>query len=351
MVAEILLAIAVVIATAAEMLHARRCARVARLVFGPKGRPSWWAHAAPFLRIAAIGALTWGLATLYDLDPKVHEGATAKEGDAFRHVVLVLDVSPSMRLEDAGPEGDQSRSQRAADILESFFARVAIDEYRLSVIAVYSDARPVVVDATDIAVVRNILSDLPMHFAFNSGKTDLLSGLELAAKTAWPWEPRSTTLILVSDGDTVPATGMPTMPASVANVLVVGVGDPAKGTVLNGRASRQDVSTLRQIAIRLGGKYHNGNEKHLSSSLLKQITEATEDDALERLTEREYALLAIALGASVLALLPVLLHYFGSRWTPGVPIRGAGAPGASTRQTARGHRREETPRNRVPGPV
>lgn len=342
MVAELVLAGAVVLATGAEMLHARRCARVARLVFGPKGRPSWWAFSAPFLRIAAIGALAWGLVTLFHLTPKVHRGDAALDDDEYRHVLLVLDVSPSMRLEDAGPDGDQSRSQRAADLMESFFSRVAIDEYRVSVVAVYNGALPVVEDTTDLEVVRNVLGDLPMHFAFPVGKTDILSGLKLAAEIARPWKPRSTTLILVSDGDTVPAKGMPKMPASVANVLVVGVGDPSKGVFIDGRASRQDVSTLRQIAIRLQGKFHNGNEKHLSTSLLKQITAATSQDPLERLTKREYALLATAIGAAILALLPLLLHFFGSRWSPGVPIRGVGTTSLELR---------ETPRNRLAGPV
>ena len=43
------------------------------------------------------------------------------------------------------------------------------------------------------------------------------------------------------------------MPASVAGVLVVGVGDPQAGMFIDGHQSRQDVSTLRQIAARLRG--------------------------------------------------------------------------------------------------
>jgi hypothetical protein len=46
------------------------------------------------------------------------------------------------------------------------------------------------------------------------------------------------------------------------------------------------------------------------------------DDArkplVERLTLREYALLAIAFGAALLAALSVLLHFLGTRWRPGV---------------------------------
>ena len=49
-----------------------------------------------------------------------------------------------------------------------------------------------------------------------------------AADIARPWNPRSTVLLVLTDGDTVPPTGMPKMPASVAKVVVIGVGDPVK---------------------------------------------------------------------------------------------------------------------------
>jgi Ca-activated chloride channel family protein len=224
-----------------------------------------------------------------------------------------------MRLDDAGPKGDQQRMKRASEVMESFFKRVAIEQYRISVVAVYNGAKPVVVDTKDVEVVRNILGDLPMHHAFPTGKTDIFSGLEEAAKIAHPWKPRSTTVILVSDGDTVPATGMPKMPASVAHVLIVGIGDPRTGKFIDGRQSRQDTSTLRQVATRLSGTYHNGNEKHLSSEFLRQLTQSSEAGPLKRLSRREYALIACGVGASVFALLPLLLHYAGTRWRPGVP--------------------------------
>ena len=35
--------------------------------------------------------------------------------------------------------------------------------------------------------------------------------------------------MVVSDGDTIAATGMPKMPDSIAHVVIVGVGDPATG--------------------------------------------------------------------------------------------------------------------------
>ena len=74
---------------------------------------------------------------------------------------------------------------------------------------------------------------------------------------------------------------------------------------------------LRQTAMRLGGFYHNGNEKHLSTDLLKQLTASKKESPFEKLTRREYALIACGLGAAVLSLLPLLLHYFGTTWKPG----------------------------------
>jgi Ca-activated chloride channel family protein len=325
-----LLAAGAVLALAllAEWLHARRVRRIAKLAFGPRGQPSWWARSAPALRVIAASALAWGLGTLFLIEPRRYSmGTDSRLANDPHHVLLVLDVSPSMRLVDAGPSKKQSRMARARDVMESFFARVPLEEYRVSVVAVYNGAKPVVIDTQDFEVVRNILGDLPMHYAFRSGKTKLFDGLEEAVKIAHPWNPRSTTLVVLSDGDTVPATGMPKMPASIANVIVVGVGDSKTGKFIDGKQSRQDVPMLKQIAARLGGSFHDGNESHLSSSLIAEAFGLEAKDIFEKLTRREYALIACVAGASVLALLPLLLHLFGTRWRPGTS-RGAGRRGS-----------------------
>ncbi len=333
MVAELTAATVVLVAIAAEMLHARRCRRVAPLAFGPHGRPSTWARLAPLFRVTALGALCWGLMTLMLLPPKVHVAEELPEAE-LKHLMLVLDVSPSMRLEDAGPQGKETRRRRVFSLMESFFKRVVVQQYRVSVVAFYNGAKPVVVDTKDAEVVRNILDELPMEYAFSPGKTDIFSGLEEAAKIARPWNPNSTTIILLSDGDTVPATGMPKLPASVEHVVVVGVGDPVTGKFIDGRQSRQDTSTLRQIAARLQGFYHNGNENHLSTALVKRVSSGQSKSKLEQLTRREFALIACAFGALVYALLPVLLHFAGTAWKPGVPVardRAAAARGRGNR--------------------
>jgi Ca-activated chloride channel family protein len=269
------------------------------------------------MRIAAAAGVAWGLSTLLLLKPKIHRAEEILPNE-YRHLVLLLDVSPSMRLQDAGPTGKQSRAQRAADLLQAFFERVPIHMYKTTIIAVYNGAKPVVKETTDLEVVRNILKDLPMNYAFEPGPTNIFAGLEEAVRVAHPWRPGSTTVMLLSDGDTVPATGMPKMPASVAHFLVVGVGDPQAGKFIEGHQSRQDVSTLRQVAVRLGGTYHNGNERHLPTDLLRQISLAGSKGVFERLTRREYALMACGGGASVLAMLPLALYLGGTLWRPGV---------------------------------
>ena len=105
---ELATAAVAILAAMAEVLHARSCRRLARLAFGPDQKPSPWARLAPALRVAAIASLCWGLATLLVLPPKAHVAETVPDNQR-RHILIVLDVSPSMRLKDAGPNADQSR--------------------------------------------------------------------------------------------------------------------------------------------------------------------------------------------------------------------------------------------------
>ena len=318
MVAELATLTLVILGAAAEWQHARRIQRVAPLAFGPKRRPEFWTYLAAPLRVASLAALCWGLITLLIAPSSARQSKQNSNVDP-QHLLLVLDVSPSMHLKDAGPTKKQSRMQRAAQVMESFLARVPVEFYKVSVLAFYTEAKPVVIDTSDLEVVRNILYDLPMSYAFKAGETDLYCGLIEAAKLAKPWKPGSTTMVVITDGVTVPATSMPKMPPSIGHVLVVGVGDAAVGTFIDGHQSRQDISTLRQVAVRLGGKYHNGNELHLATTLLDDITRLQGVGVFRRLSRRDYALAACGLGAFTLAILPLALHRWGTRWRPGVP--------------------------------
>jgi Ca-activated chloride channel homolog len=302
-----------------EALHSVRCRRLAHLAFGPAGRPANWALAAPFLRIISAGALAWGLCTLLIVDPKVHASEEIAEAE-WRHLLLVYDVSPSMLLKDAGANGDQTRAARAKELIDSLFERVPIGKFKISVIATYNGAKPVVEDTKDIEVVRHMLSEVKMRYAFKPGSTRLFDGIAEAARLAKPWRIGSALLVIVTDGDTVPATGMPQLPPSIGGSLVIGVGDHLAGKFIAGHQSRQDESTLRQLAIRLNGEFHNGNKRQVPSDVLAAAAADSRRPLIEQLTLREYALLAIAMASAVLAALPLLLHWLGSRWQPGVAV-------------------------------
>lgn len=304
------------LAMLAEWLHTRRCRRVARLAFGPSGKPREWTRLAPALRVVSIGALVWGVTTLLLVGPRAARSDLVPEG-GYRHLVLALDVSPSMQLPDAGPGAQQTRARRASDVLMSLFERVALDQLRVSIVAFYSSAKPVVVDTFDMEVVKNCLNDLPLDIAFDPGKTALLEGVRQAAELAKPWQPESATLVVVSDGDTIPDTGTPELPRSIHRTLVIGVGDPRSGRYIDGHQSRQDMSTLRQLAARLRGAYFDANEKHLPSNLLTAMAKTLPlRDTRER-GRRELALAAVGLGALALAGLPIALALGGCAWQGG----------------------------------
>ena len=315
---ELICVAVALIAVLAEAWHLKRIGRIKHLAFGPSGRAAIWTWMVPLLRVVGITVACWGFLSLWlVVEARVHKAGIIDESD-YKHLVLVVDVSPSMAVEDAGPEGDRTRRQRASDVLESLFNRIPMRQFKISFIAVYTGAKPVLEDSKDHEVVRHMMEKMPMWHAFKSGKTDLISGIRQAAKMAKPWNPRSTHILVLTDGDTVPAKGMPKLPPSVDQFIVCGVGNPNSGTFVHDHQSRQDVNTLRQVANRLRGEFHNGNQKHLSSQLVSRFAETRDEDKVKQWTRREWALLACLVGSSLLAVIPLLLHYFGTRYVGGV---------------------------------
>ncbi len=314
--------IAVLILTSgAELLHGQRVRRAKNLAFGTSARRPWIPLVAGLGRVLCLVGLAWSLTTLYLMDPKAHR-SRVKEIPAKdrRHLLLVLDVSPSMRLQDSGNTTDLSRTERASQLIQSLLKRTTDNRLHITMVAVYNGAKPVVQESRDLEVILNFLDGLPLSSVFPTGKTRLFDGIEEAGKIAQPWPADSTTMLLVSDGDTVPASGMPKLPASVGGVLVLGVGDPSKGSFIDGRQSRQDVGALQQIASRLGGEYHDGNLKHVPTAMLDRLGTLETTEGRFKMTLREYALAICAVSALGLALLPLILFYGGSSFRPGLTM-------------------------------
>lgn len=302
----------------AEWIHARRSAALGRLVFGPAGQARHWTKAAPLLRVAAGGLLAWGLVILA-LAPTEAIDTTGADSDELapedlQRIILLLDVSPSMAIADSGENRNLERRQRVLQVIEGIFPRISVARTRFSIIAFFTSARPVVVDAYDTAVITNVLDNLPLVWAFEPGKTNVIEGLQATADMARDWAPNSTTVILCTDGDTVDFSQIPKLPRSINQVQIFAVGDPVVGTFIDGHDSRQQAGVLRRLAAELRGSYYDVNTRHVPTSALTDLAVNPPPPARLGITWKDLALGAIAIGALILALLPLLLEYCGCAW-------------------------------------
>ncbi len=307
---------AFVLVIAAETLHERRCRLVARLAAGPAGVPRRWVRGVPLARAVALSAMAWALTTLLFRAGGVFQSSPETEDrrQSTRHIQFVADLSPSMLLKDAGPKGDVTRSQRACEVVDGILRRLDGDVV-CSVIAFYTDALPVVVDAKDTELVRNVFNGLPLWYVMKPGKTDLGTGVRRSLENLREYQENSTTVFLLTDGDAIELGVVPKPPKSVRDVYVLGVGDPHQGTFIDDHMSRQDAAMLATLAGRLRGKYIDVNETHITTLDLGNLARGS------GATKTSYDLVDIAIfvfAAAAVAhvLIPVALEYFGSDWKP-----------------------------------
>lgn len=314
LVAAILVAL---VAAAGEWLHARRVARIATLAFGPGGKPRRWTVLAPVLRTLALAGIAWSMVTLTAFNNRGRE--RERHGNTTRHLMVMLDVSPSMFIEDAGESGKQRRAERAGEVLKSVLNRVPGDNVRFTAAGFYTEARMLVEECQDRELILHLTAGTPFHITYKPGKSDLLKSLNEAGKMMKDWPRKSTTLLVISDGDSVPPKGLDAMPSAVAEVIFAGVGDPGRGTFLDGHLSRQDSANLSQLARRLGGNYHDCNTRHVPDDRLRKLNEEPTGAAKWRGDIRLLALAVLALSSAILCLLPLLLDFLGTPWRPRPP--------------------------------
>lgn len=298
----------------AEKLHERRCRVVAHLAAGPGGRPRRWVRRVGMVRALAAGAMAWSLTTLWQTGGTAYGAGDSPEDrrERRRHVVFVADLSPSMRLRDAGPARDQTRTQRMYDVVDAILRRID-GNVVYSVMGFYTDAMPVVVDTEDAELVRNVVNGLPIWYAMKPGKTDLAAAVRKAMEQLHDYPRDSATLFLCTDGDTIEIGSVPKPPPAARAVYVLGVGDPHQGTFIDGHMSRQDSAVLGTLAGRLRGEYIDVNQKHVPTMTLGSMALGV-STAKRRFELTDLAIWVFAAAAAVLALIPVLLEYFGSDW-------------------------------------
>jgi Ca-activated chloride channel family protein len=315
-----------------EWLHRRRVARVARLAFGASGKPSAWAAAAPFIRVIGIGAAAWGACVLIAYDPVGGDQTPAPR--ASKQLLIALDVSPSMLIKDAGPDEEKvTRSQWAGKVVQGVLYRLDMKQTRITMVVFYTKAVTVLTDTTDKNVISNMFDGLQLYVAFEPGPTDLASGVNSALQVARPWARRSTTLLVVSDGDAKAELGPVSLPPAIADTIVIGVGDPNKASLVSGHSSKQEAMSLKTLAARLHGYYHEGNRLHLPSEILKKLSMITPNAGAE-LGIRDIALVAVCTGSAMTALIGPALMLLGVKRSQARALRAIASPAPSSTRTA-----------------
>ena len=308
------------VVAAAEWLHSRRIRVAGRLAFGPSGaRP--WTRFVPLLRPASLAAFTWGLVTLVLMQTGGNDPTKDTKNDTATRLVFIADVSPSMHLQDAGPDGGLSRHDRMRDVADGILQRVS-GNLRFGVIGFYTESIPVVMEARDPELVRNVFNGLPLTFAMPVGQTDLGKAVNEALEHVSAFPTGSTRLIIFTDGDSVSLVPIQQRPKSVKEVLVLGLGNPTKGTYIDGHQSRQEGDTLQRLATALGGIYEDVNTKHLATTALGDLVVPLAP-LQKGLSLTQFAVLAMVLGALINGLIPLAQEYLGSTWRQNVSARSA----------------------------
>jgi Ca-activated chloride channel homolog len=294
----------------AEWIHNGRIARIAYLAFGSTGRARTWAAFAPAVRCVGTALVGFGLVVLFLMEPAAIEKEPIQK--ASKHLLVCLDASPSMYVADSGLDGKKKRAVWAGEVIQAILDRLDTETTRVTVFAVYTKSIPVIEETFDMNVVRNLLDGLPLFSAFDSGPTRLSSGVNEALTYARKWSPGSATLVVISDGDSEDKIAVRSIPSSIADSIVIGVGDPTRPTMVSGHRSTQDTSSLKSLANKLKGIYHQGNNRHLPSEVLSRLS-MIQPRIGESLGLREVALTCLVIGGSLITCIGPALMLFGRR--------------------------------------
>lgn len=302
-----------VVVAIAEWWQKNRTDSVAKLAFGPTGKPAIWARMTPLLRMVSMSMLAWGLTILICEPVGFKEVEPAPE--VSKHVLVCLDSSPSMFIKDSGTQqvdrGEyQQRLVRAGVVMQSILDRLDGENTRVTVFGVYTKAVPIVEETFDKNVVQNLFDGLPVYSAFPPGATQLSSSISDAIEYARRWPDKSTLLVVVSDGDSTDTTPIRAIPKAISDTLVIGFGQTGKTTSIAGHASRQDADSLRSLASQLRGTYFDGNTRHLPSELLNRLS-VIQPRIADGVGLREAAVATIGIGSLLLAILLPALSLWG----------------------------------------
>ena len=254
-------------------LLARRRARVG-VAFAPGTGLHDWTAALRFLPDVVLGlALALGIIAL--ARPQRTDERVEQLGRGI-DIVLALDVSGSMEIEDLRPNRLEAAKRIATDFLNTRTGD------RVALVAFAGDAYSLAPLTTDYDLLREGLASLRFGLIANDG-TAIGSALGVATNRLRESTARSRVCILLSDGESNAGSLDPLLAAQLAHafgIRIYTIGLGKDGFVPYGRGpdgqpryveTRLDETTMRQLAATADGRFFRATDASALREVFKQI--------------------------------------------------------------------------------
>ncbi|ARS35103.1 vWA domain-containing protein [Pontibacter actiniarum] len=201
-------------------------------------------------------------------------------------IVLVLDVSGSMELQDFKP----NRLEAAKDVALNFLDGRVQD--RIGMVVFAGDAYSLAPLTTDYALLRESINSIGFKMIPNDG-TAIGSALAVAINRMRDSEAKSKVIILISDGENTAGNLDPELAAQLAyaydiKLYTIGIGKDGMVPYLDedGKTifveTQMDESSLRQIARIGAGKFFRADSKDALQQVFRNINKMEKTEVLEK---------------------------------------------------------------------
>jgi Ca-activated chloride channel homolog len=190
-------------------------------------------------------------------------------------IILALDVSESMRLEDLKP----NRLEASKELTKEFIKERAGD--RIGVVIFASEAYSIAPLSTDYSFIDQTIGSLDFDMLPLAG-TAIGNAIAVGINRLRESQSGSKIIILLSDGDNTAGNLSPEMAAKLAavykiKIYTVGIGKEGNVAYTNEQGNKVlisnslDESTLKELAQITGGKYFRAQNKKALKYILNQV--------------------------------------------------------------------------------
>lgn len=247
-----------------------------------------------------LEAIAWCLVVLALARPELVEPPIEK-AEPQRDILLALDLSQSMETKDFRQTSGEveARVDAVRTVVSDFVSKRPGDRIGL---VVFGDAPyPLAPFTLDHALVSKMIDGLLPGMA--GPRTAMGDSLGLAIRMFEKTTVPEKVLVVLTDGNDTASKMPPLKAADVAStkgivVHAVGIGDPqATGE------DKLDVSTLRAIAAKTGGRYFFGGDADQLASIYRTLDEITPEDQKTTSWRPRVSLFQYPLAAAVVLLI------------------------------------------------